>query len=126
MNLSMKIGILTVVLLLVTLFASSGMLVQARDPGVPAIGIPNPLGDVRDIGGVLERIASFLFIIATPILTIMVLWSGFLFLTSAGVPAKLVQAKQALLWAILGFAIVLINWGFAHIIAEILGAGRPR
>jgi spore maturation protein SpmA len=87
------------------------------------ITIPNPIA-CEEIGCVLEKVASFLLKIATPILTIMVLWAGFLFLTSAGNPEKVAKARQALLWAVIGFAIVLINWGFASIVKEILGGGK--
>jgi len=84
--------------------------------------IPNPLS-CNDIGCALYRIATFLLDIATPILTIMILWGGFQILTAAGNPQKLEQGRKTLQWAIIGFAIVLINWGFASIIREILGGG---
>lgn len=88
--------------------------------------IENPLGGADTIAEVLQRIASFLLTIAAPILVIMVLSAGFMYLTSAGVPEKIKQANRALLWAVIGFAVILINWGFAYIIREILGGGaRP-
>jgi hypothetical protein len=112
-----KIYILTVVFALAIL--ALGKIASAQ------VSIPNPLG-CPDVGCVLRRIADFLLVIATPILTIMVLWAGFLFLTSAGNPQKVADARKALLWAVIGFAIVLINWGFASIIQEILSGGASR
>ena len=121
MNLKAKILILTVLAVLAILYAGNSVLAQ---PGGGLITVPNPLGNVRDIGGLLHRIAGFLFAIAAPILTIMVLWAGFQFLTSAGEPEKLATARKTLLWAVLGFAIVLINWGFAYIVREVLRGGQ--
>lgn len=117
-----KILILTAVVTFGILVVGNSVLAQ---PGAGAITIPNPL-DCPDIGCVLQRIASFLFMIATPILTIMVLWAGFLFMTSAGNDQKIADARKVLFGAVIGFAIVLINWGFASIVSEILGAGGRR
>ncbi len=118
----MKKGIfisLTGLVVLAILFL--GLSTFAQQSG--GISIPNPLS-CPDVGCVLKRIAGFLFAIATPILAIMVIWAGFLFLTSGGNPEKVATAKKALIWAVIGFAIVLINWGFADIIAEILGGSE--
>lgn len=113
-NMNAKFSLLTGALAL-------GMLVLGNFASAQ-ISIPNPLG-CNDVGCVLQKIASFLLTIATPILTIMVLWAGYLFLTSAGNEEKIREARKALLWAVIGFAIVLINWGFASIVEEILGGG---
>jgi hypothetical protein len=112
-----KIAILTVALLL-------GILVSGNNASAQ-FSIPNPLrGECDNVSCVLRAIANFLLTIAIPILTIMVLWAGYLFLTSAGSEEKIRDARKALLWAVIGFAIVLINWGFASIVQEILGGGR--
>lgn len=105
-----------------TILVLAGILVLGKVASAQ-ISIPNPLDPCRDIGCVLYKIATFLLTIAVPILTIMVLWAGFLYLTAAGDPKKVQMAHKALLWAVIGFAIILINWGFASIIEEILGGG---
>lgn len=117
-----KIYILTIAALLVIL--TLGKIAPAA--GVSGgISIPNPLGpNCEDVGCVLQRIAGFLLLIATPILTIMVLWAGFLLLSSGGDPKRVQAGQKALLWAVIGFAIILINWGFASIVEEILGGGN--
>jgi hypothetical protein len=93
-------------------------------PGPGVFEIPNPL-KCGDIPCVLDEIASFLFWLATPILTIMVLWAAFLFLTSGGDPNRVRAARNTLIWAAVGFAVVFINKGIALIIKEILGGGSP-
>ncbi|MFN7088339.1 MAG: pilin [Candidatus Paceibacteria bacterium] len=95
--------------------------IYAAPPG--DFDIPNPLrfGTIPEI---LGAISEFLIWIAAPILTVMVLWAGFLYLTSGGDISKIQRAKNALLWAGIGFAIILINRGVALIIQEILGGGR--
>jgi len=82
--------------------------------------IPNPL-KANSIPELIDNIINFLILIAGPILTIMVLWSGFLFATSGGNPNQVIKAKNALLWAGIGFAIILISKGISLIIRQILG-----
>ncbi len=86
------------------------------------ITIPNPLA-AQSISDLLNKIIDFLIIIASPILVIMVLWAGFLYLTSGGDPTKVQTANRTLLWAAVGFAIILISKGFTLLIANILGGG---
>lgn len=90
------------------------------EPG--GITIPNPL-QADTIPELLDNIVDFLILISAPILTIMVLWAGFLFLVSGGDPNKVVTARNALIWSAVGFAVILISKGITLIIKEILGGG---
>lgn len=81
--------------------------------------IDNPLryGSLSDL---LTGIAGQLYIIAIPIVTIMVLYGAWLILTAAGDPARLGQGKKTILYAIIGFIIVLIAGGIPALITQIL------
>ncbi len=68
-----------------------------------------------------ESVASNLWIIAAPICTIMIIWGAFQMLTAAGDPEKIKTAKKTILYAAIGFGIVLLASGIPGLIKEILG-----
>ena len=84
-----------------------------------ALTFENPLG-VSTIGALLDRVISFLIAISVPILTAVVLYAGFLMITSEGKPDKFQQAIMVIVYAAIGFGIILIAKGIAIVIAQIL------
>lgn len=82
--------------------------------------IQNPLGQTRTVQQLAEAIARYLLVIGAPIATIMILWAGFLFMTSSGNEQKVKTAKATLTWAVVGLAVLILNWGIASIIKDIL------
>jgi len=52
---------------------------------------------------------------------IMVIYAGFLFLTSAGDPTKLTKAKMATVWAIVGIAVGILAFSAMDLIKKVLG-----
>ena len=63
--------------------------------------------------------------IAVPIITVFIVYSGFLFVTAQGNQAKLETAKRNFLYSILGALLILGAWVLAQIIGstvtELLG-----
>lgn len=85
------------------------------------ITIPNPLGSGgKDIPTLIGTIATWLLGIGTVISTIVVLWAAFLFMTSGGSPARVTQARQTLLYAIIGLAVLLLANGVSLVIQNFL------
>ncbi len=90
------------------------------------VTLPNPLGG--GTGGscgftcVADRIINLLFNIAIPLTAIMVLWGGFQMMTSSGDPEKFGKAQKTLLYAAIGFAVVLLARSVVPLIRNILGA----
>ncbi len=64
----------------------------------------------------LQNILKGIVLLLTPIVVIMMLYAGFLFVTAQGNAEKLGEAKKALLYTMIGAAIVLGAEGFATII----------
>lgn len=56
---------------------------------------------------VIEKLARAITAIGIPFVAIMIVWGGFLYVTSQGDPKKLEAAKKTLLWALVGSAIVV-------------------
>jgi len=89
-----------------------------------SFNIPNPLkGGASDFTSLVKIIAQWIFNLAIPIAVAMIVYSGILFLTAAGEPAKVTKAKEVLKYAVIGLAIILIGSGFVTLIQSILELG---
>lgn len=83
--------------------------------------LENPLkGDPKSIPGLIGIIANFLVSLAIPTAVIIIIYAGFLMLTSGGSPAQYKKGLDALRWTILGLAIILIGKGFVSLIQSLL------
>jgi hypothetical protein len=76
----------------------------------------DPLGDDMTLAGLLKSIIKVIIYIMTPIITLMVIYTGFLFVMAQGNPAKLTQARTALMWCLIGAVIVLGAFGISEAI----------
>lgn len=88
--------------------------------GGERIELENPL-KVGSFEKILDAVASFLFAISIPLLTVIILLGGFFILTAAGNPDRLRKGKQIILWGIVGFVIILVAGGVSTLISNILG-----
>jgi hypothetical protein len=88
------------------------------DGGGSAISLPNPLS-CGDTGCVVTKIINFIFMLATPICAIMVLWGGFEMMTAAGDPEKFSTGRNTILYAAIGFVVVLLANSATSIIGSI-------
>ena len=66
----------------------------------------NPL-KFDTISQFLDAMLGAVVTIATPIVILMIVYSGFLFVKAQGNPEKLTDAKRAIMWTIIGAVIVL-------------------
>lgn len=82
--------------------------------------ICNPLG-TDTFEGLLDVITNFLFLISIPIVSIMILYGGFKMLTAAGAPDKIEAGKKTIIYAVVGFMVIILARGAALIIKDILG-----
>lgn len=90
------------------------------DNGPTNIVLYNPIAG-QSFLTVVQNVISFMFYdIAVPLCTIMALVGGFQLMTSAGDPEKSSRGKKTLLYAAIGFGIVLIASGIASLLQSIL------
>lgn len=81
------------------------------------IKLTDPLGGSESFASVSTAVASFLFWdIAMPLSVIMVLVGAFKFMTSAGDPEKVSEARKTILYAAVGFAIACLCGAVTNII----------
>jgi len=69
--------------------------------------IENPLGEGVGFLDLFRLILEGLILIATPIVILMVIYAGFLFVTAQGSVDKLDTAKRAITYALIGALILL-------------------
>jgi hypothetical protein len=86
-----------------------------------ACGALKELGSTADcsnggvtIKGVLKTITNIISLIAGGIVVIMILLSGIKFMTSGGDPSKVSSAKNSLIYALIGLAVVALTQAIIH------------
>ena len=86
---------------------------------VAAIEITNPLKH-KTFDELIKAIIVFLRNLALAVTALVIVLSGFYFVTAAGDPAKVTKAKQMILYALIGLAIVLAAEGIVTLIEKVI------
>lgn len=111
-------------ILILTVFSFSSFVFAQDDgdigPG-ETIQLTNPLGEDSIIGVINNIITGLRDTIAPPLVAIAVLYGGFLMLFAGGDPEKFKQGKKAMLYAMVGYAIILVAGGITSLIQDIIG-----
>jgi len=80
-------------------------------------GIKSPLRDeVSSIPGFIEAALKALVLIALPILTLFIVYSGFKFISAQGNSSKLEEAKKNFMYVIIGSLLILGAWVVATLV----------
>lgn len=82
--------------------------------------IRNPLehDTIEEVIMAVLRFLQRLALIATPIVIVI---AGFYFVTAGGNPEKIKQAKNMIMYALAGLAIILIAEGIVALLREVIG-----
>ena len=84
-----------------------------------AIEITNPLKH-QTFEELIKAIIVFLRNLALAATALVIVLAGFYFVTAAGDPAKVTMAKQMILYALIGLAIVLAAEGIVALIGKVI------
>jgi ABC-type cobalt transport system substrate-binding protein len=79
--------------------------------------IVNPI-KAETINDLIKTLLEGLIRIGMPIIALAIIYSGFLFVFARGNSEKLTKAKDALLYTLIGAAILLGSWGIAQLISD--------
>jgi hypothetical protein len=82
--------------------------------------LANPLG-TTSIVQIINNVLNYLIYISVPILAIMILVGGFQILTARDNSEKISNGRKTIMYAVVGFTIILISKGVALIILKIMG-----
>ncbi len=84
------------------------------------IKLANPLS-VSTVDELLDLVLNLIIQAGIPVIVIMIMWSGFLFIKAQGNPGDVTKAKENLKYVLIGTAIVL---GVFSILAIVRGTVR--
>ncbi len=90
------------------------------EPGCGAITLTNPIG-LNSVGEVIERIIQVIaFYLGPPIVIILVMIGAYQMLFAAGDPERFSTGKKTVLYAIIGYVVLLLSTGIGYIILDVL------
>ena len=98
-------------------FGQQGGGANTNNNSTPITKIDNPI-EYETVNEFLKYIVEGILKLGIPIIALAIIYSGFLFVTALGNPSKLEKAKDALLYTVIGAAILLGSWGLAQLISE--------
>ncbi len=87
--------------------------------GNEQITLANPLGS-QSLADIVSSILAALFTLSIPIVSIMVMVGGYYILTAAGNEENLKKGRQAITYAVIGFAVILLANGVVSLIRQLL------
>ncbi len=87
--------------------------------------LTNPLGNnINSVPEFIKILLTGVLKIGIPVVALAVIYCGFLFVQARGKPEELKKAKDALLYTLIGAAILLGSWAIAEMIsATVTGLG---
>ena len=112
-----KLLLITIFVLVVFMPAFSFAQVTQPIGNTATTTINNPIS-VNNINDFIKVILVGVIKIGIPIVALAIIYSGFLFVSAQGNPEKLKEAKRALMYTLIGAAILLGSWAIAQIISE--------
>ncbi len=87
-----------------------------------SVTLTNPLGgNCNTLSCPVAAVTNFLFTIAIPLCGIIILIGGFQMMTAAGDHEKFSKGKKTLLYAAIGFVVILIAGSVAALIQNVFG-----
>lgn len=90
--------------------------------GIPCNAVePGKISNPIQYCSLIEFIQGFLtgaLKIGIPIIALAIIYSGFLFVSAQGKPEAITKAKNALMYTLIGAAILLGSWAIAKLISE--------
>jgi len=91
-----------------------------------SITLNNPLGASNGtIVGLINTVISyFTLYIAPAVVVIMVLYGAFQMLTAGGKPEEFAKGRKTILYAIIGYAIVLVAAGLVAVVETVIGGNN--
>ena len=104
---------------LIILFIASLLVLPIMASAI-VIGDP-PTGGIGDLPTLINKILTLVWQFFVGLAVIMIIVAGILFLTAAGNPEKIVQARQAFLWGVVGIAVGVVAFSITTIVRMAVG-----
>ncbi|MBI3589315.1 MAG: hypothetical protein HY093_02785 [Candidatus Liptonbacteria bacterium] len=79
--------------------------------------------NVQPLQDCVDKVLNGLIVLSAPIVAVMVMVGGFQILSAGGDPEKFSTGRRTILYAAVGFAVILLAKGVVLIIESIVGGG---
>ena len=92
--------------------------------GCSGSGICNPLGGngINNFGQLIQCVITYFAVYIAPLIAVlMIIYGAFVMLTAGGEPEKFASGRKMILYAIVGFAVILIATGLVAVVVTALG-----
>ena len=99
-------------------FTSVALAITTAPGTVETSGVDSP-SDVVDL---IEAIAGWFQVIVLAIAVFMIIYAGFIWMTAAGEEDKLTRARQTLIYALVGIAVVVVAYGLVALMTTLIGS----
>lgn len=88
------------------------------------VGLPNPIV-CNDATCLVSQVIRYILGVIAVIATLMFVWGGVMMLTSGGNAEQVKKAKETLVWAAIGVAVILLSWVIIKfVLAGIAGTSK--
>jgi hypothetical protein len=94
--------------------------------GSVSVTLTNPLGGIDTLPDLIIAILRVMIAVGFPVLVLMIVYTGFLFITAQGNKDGIEKAKTAFTWTVIGGAVLLGALAIAELLratVEQIGAG---
>lgn len=88
---------------------------------ISALNTKHQIKDIKSLGDLISAIIPYIFGVSGIILLLMIVFSGFQILTSAGDPKAMEAGQKRLVNAIIGFIIVFLSYWIVKFVGQMLG-----
>lgn len=89
------------------------------DPSSEGFNLCNPLrGTLFDL---IDNIMGFLMVAGAVVLPFVIIYAAFQMMTAGGDPEKFQTGKKTILYAVIGYGIILLSRGLVYVIAGFFG-----
>ena len=82
----------------------------------------NPPNSWTNISDMLASLANFVFQLGTMLAVILIVYNGFLYMTSGGDVSKTKKARMGIFYSVLGLGVLIIGKGFVSLIMSLIDA----
>lgn len=98
--------------------------VFAQDINVNGMTLKGPLVGYSNIGDIINNVVPFIMTLAGIILFFVLMWGGFDYVTSQGLPEKVKSANAKITAGVIGFVLLVLSFLITRVLAYIFGVGQ--
>lgn len=112
--------IVTILAILLILIAPVLSLAQEPDvnPGSLPTKLENPIGNITTVQAFIGKLLNGAIKLGIPLVALAIIYSGFLFVKAQGKSEEITAAKDALLYSLIGGAILLGAWAISQALLD--------